>query len=69
MSNEVLRRELDIFKNVDYQGAIEGTQTIHYRPINTINESSVIEFNITSSPDEYVDLEKYFFVGQRKNNK
>jgi hypothetical protein len=61
MSKEILKSELDIFKKPQFQGSIENSQFIQFRPINAINDASTIEFFIPGSSDDYIDLENIFF--------
>lgn len=63
---EVLKSELDLFNKVSFQKSIENSSITAIRPTNTISESNTIEFNIPSSPEEYIDLQNIFlsFVGK-----
>jgi hypothetical protein len=60
MADEVLKSELDLYKKVLFQGSIEGSQFIPYRPVTAINDASAIEFVISGSSDEYIDLQNIF---------
>ena len=60
MASEILKSELDLFKKVSFQGAIENSQIIQYRPITALSETSAIEFDIPISPDEYLDLQNIY---------
>src|SRR5260221_8395886 len=70
MTKEVLKSELDLFKNISFQGSIENSQTIQYRPIASITDATSIEFNVPVSSDEYLDLQNVFLwiTGQVVNN-
>ena len=57
---EVLKSELDLFKNVSYQQSIDHSLSIQYRPTSALTESSAIEFDIPISSDEYLDLRNIF---------
>ncbi len=61
MAFEVMKSELDLFKKVSFQGSIENSQLIEYRPTNALTESSSIEFDIPISSDEYLDLQNIYF--------
>ena len=60
MAQEVLKSELDLFKKVSFQGSIEGSHFIQYRPISSVTASSAIEFDIPVAIDEYLDLQNVF---------
>ena len=60
MAFEVMKSELDLFKKVSFQGSIENSQLIEYRPTNALTESSSIEFDIPTSSDEYLDLQNIY---------
>lgn len=51
-----LKSELDIFATPPTQNSIESGSTFCYRPISTLSNSAPIEFLVTSSGDEYIDL-------------
>lgn len=55
-SNATLKSELDIFATPPTQNSIESGSTFCYRPISTISNTAPIEFLVTSSGDEYIDL-------------
>ena len=61
MAFEVMKSELDLFKKVSFQGSIENSQLIEYRPTNALTESSSLEFDIPISSDEYLDLQNIYF--------
>lgn len=50
------KSELDIFATPPTQNSIESGSTFCYRPISTLSNTSPIEFLVTSSGDEYIDL-------------
>src|SRR6266700_6745087 len=60
MASKILKSELDLFKKVSFQGAIENSQIIQYRPITALSETSTVEFDIPISPDEYLDLQNIY---------
>ena len=63
MSKEILKRELDIFKGHSFQGSIESSNLIQFRPINSISDATTIEFDIPFGSDEYIDTTSiYLFV-------
>ena len=59
MSQEILLSELDLFKKIQFQGSIESSQFVQYRPISTI-DGSTIEFDINVAADEYMDMQNVF---------
>lgn len=50
------KSELDIFATPPTQNSIEGGATFCYRPISTLSNTAPIEFLVTASGDEYIDL-------------
>lgn len=50
------KSELDIFATPPTQNSIESGSTFCYRPISTLSNTAPIEFLVTSSGDEYIDL-------------
>jgi len=60
MAQEILKSELDLFKKVSFQGSIEGSQFIQYRPVSSVTATSAIEFDIPVAIDEYLDLQNVF---------
>lgn len=51
-----IKSELDIFATPPTQNSNESGSTFCYRPISTLSNSAPIEFLVTSSGDEYIDL-------------
>src|SRR5882757_6373729 len=60
MAQEIMKSELDLFKKPTFQGSIENSQFIQYRPVSSLSESSTIEFDIPISPEEYLDLQNVY---------
>src|SRR5215475_13197113 len=60
MSEEIFKSELGLFKKVNFQGSIEGTSLIQYRPITTLTPTSAIQFDIPISLDEYLDFQNVY---------
>ena len=60
MAQEIMKSELDLFKKVSFQGSIESSQLIQYRPISSLAASQTIEFDIPVSPEEYLDLQNIY---------
>jgi hypothetical protein len=60
MATEVLKSELDLFKNVNYQASILSSNLIPYRPISSIENANTIEFVIPGNSEEYIDLQDIF---------
>jgi hypothetical protein len=60
MATEVLKSELDLFKNINYQASITSSNLIPYRPISSIENSNTIEFVIPGNSEEYIDLQDIF---------
>lgn len=50
------KSELDIFATPPTQTSIESGATLCFRPISTLSDTAPIEFLVTSSGDEYIDL-------------
>ena len=60
MSHEIMLSEMDLFKKIQFQGSIESSQIVQFRPISTITDASTIEFDIPIASDEYLDLQNIF---------
>src|SRR5277367_142427 len=69
MAQEVLKSELDIFKNTTFQGSIESSQFVQFRPVSSIVNAPSIEFDINLLPDEYYDLQNVFLWIKCKTTK
>ena len=54
------KSELELFSVPLTQTAIESFQWVEYRPITSLSDSSPIEFVITGSGEEYVDLSESY---------
>ena len=60
------KSELELFKVPVTQTAIESSSFVPYRPVSTLGEGAPIEFFITGSGDDYIDLsETYMEVTAR----
>ena len=57
-SQECTKSELDLFSIPATQTSITKGQWIEYHPISNITDSGPIEFNISGSGEEYLDLAK-----------
>ena len=55
-SAQCLRSELDIFSLPPTQTAIDSSQWVEHAPVSTITASSPIEFIISGSGEDYIDL-------------
>ena len=55
-SCECLKSELDIFSVPPTQTSIESGSYVEYNPISSINDGSPIEFVISGSGQDYIDL-------------
>ena len=55
-SNECSKSELDLFSIPPTQTSIIKGQWIEYHPLSNITDSGPIEFNVSGSGDEYLDL-------------
>ncbi len=55
-SCECMKSELDLFSVPPTQTSIESATTVEYRPVSSITDSGPIEFEISSSGAEYIDL-------------
>src|SRR5260370_13081442 len=60
MAQEILKSELDLFKKISFQGSIDNSNIIQYRPVSAITETSAIEFDVPVAIDEYLDLQNIF---------
>lgn len=54
--NITTKTELDIFATPPTQNSIESGATLCYRPISSLRDASPIEFIVSASGDEYIDL-------------
>ena len=54
------KSELELFSVPPTQTAIESSQWVEYRPITSLTDSGPIEFSITGSGEEYVDLSESY---------
>ena len=50
---------LALFQGPTTDSSIVSRQWVEYKPINAITEGAAIEFNITSSPSDYMNLQEY----------
>ena len=55
-----MKSELDLFKKIPFQNQFEKTELVEHRPTSSISSGSTIEFEITTSPDEYLDTQNIF---------
>lgn len=69
MSHEILKSELDLFKPLQFQGSIENSDLIQYRPVSSITNARNIEFEIHTASDEYLDLQQVFLCISAKLEK
>ena len=60
MAQEIMKGELDLFRRVAFQGSIDNSQIIQYRPVTALAASSTIQFDIPISADEYLDLQNVY---------
>ena len=51
---------MDLLKKIQFQGSIENSQIIQFRPISSINDATTIEFDIPIASDEYLNLQNIF---------
>jgi len=54
-SRECLKSELELFTVPPTQATIESSQWIHYKPISSLSDDSLIEF-VVPRQEEYIDL-------------
>lgn len=59
-SCECGKSELELFGVPPTQTAIESSQWVEYRPVTTLTDTGPIEFVITGSGEEYVDLSESY---------
>ena len=55
-SSQCLRSELDLFSLPPTQTAVDGSQWVEHSPVSTITSSSPIEFIVSGSGEDYMDL-------------
>lgn len=55
-SCECMKSELDLFTLPPTQTSIENSSWIHYKPISSLTGDSPIEFSISGTSDDYIDL-------------
>lgn len=55
-SDECLKSELDLFNILPTQTSIEGGSYMEYNPISTLSDGAPIEFVISGSGQDYIDL-------------
>ena len=55
-SSQCLRNELDLFSLPPTQTAVDGSQWVEHSPVSTITSSSPIEFIVSGSGEDYMDL-------------
>jgi len=59
-SCECSKSELDLFSVPPTQTSIESGTFVEYRPISSLTDGAPIEFDVTSSGDDYMDLANSF---------
>ena len=55
-SCECTKSELDLFSVPPTQTSIESGTFVEFRPISTLTDGAPIEFDVTSSGDDYIDF-------------
>ena len=55
-SSQCLRSELDLFSLPPTQTAVDGSQCVEHSPVSTITSSSPIEFIVSGSGEDYMDI-------------
>ena len=55
-SSQCLRSELDLFSLPPTQTAVDGSQWVEHSPVSTITSPSPIEFIVSGSGEDYMDL-------------
>ena len=55
-STQCIRSELDLFCLPPTQTAVDGSQWVEHSPVSTITSSSPIEFIVSGSGEDYMDL-------------
>ena len=59
-SCECAKSELDLFHVPPTQTAINSSQWVEHRPLTSLTDSAPVEFVITGSGEEYVDLSETY---------
>lgn len=65
-SSECAKSELDLFSVPATQTSIESGNYVEYHPISSITGSAPIEFDVTASGDDYLDLANSFLCVRAK---
>ena len=68
-SQECTKSELDLFTFPATQTSITKGQWIEYHPLSNITDSGPIEFNVSGSGEEYLDLARTLLFLKAKNTK
>ena len=69
-SNECSKSELDLFRIPPTQTSISRGQWIEYLPLSNITDTGPIEFNVSGSGEEYLDLARtQLYVKAKITNK
>ena len=55
-SQQCLRTELDLFSVLPTQTSIDSSQWVEHNPVSTISASAPIEFVVSGSGEDYLDL-------------
>ena len=55
-SSQCLRSELDLFSLPPTQTAVDGSQWVEHSPVSTLTSSSPIEYIVSGSGEDYMDL-------------
>ena len=62
-SCECMKSELDLFSVPPTQTSIENGTWVEYHPISTITNGALIEFDVSSSGEDYMDFaNSYLYV-------
>ena len=68
-SQECMKSELDLFSIPATQTSITKGQWIEYHPLSNITDSGPIEFKVSGSGEEYLDLAKTLLFVKAKITK
>ncbi|GBN06435.1 hypothetical protein AVEN_78131-1 [Araneus ventricosus] len=64
-----VKSELDLFSIPSTQAAIEFGKFVEYFPLSNIRDGSPVEFHISGSGDEYLDLDDSYIHIKAKKKK
>lgn len=61
-----MKSELDFFRKVQFQGSIENSHIIEFRPVTALIDAQQIEFSIDVGPGKFLDMQNMFMAMKGK---